>query len=222
MAARIGRTGLSGPDDILGGRRGLLAVLTDTPSPAFLTDFSGEVYCIEGIYQKLYAACRHSHPAIEAAIAIRNESNPNPEAIESVEIHTYKLAVGGHDHKQVKGISSAKLSTPFSVALGLVQWNAGPEVFNEATLCDPAILALSGKISVIEDAYFTAQSPAVRGARVVIRMNGGDMLEKTVLYPKGEPENPVNFWEIRQKALGLMGDYTANGYTEQILKTLWD
>ena len=222
VAARTGRLALPGPDDILGGKRGLLAVLTDTPSSAFLTDFDNADYCIEGIYQKLYAACRHGHPAIEAALAIRDEFKPHPEEIDSVGIYTYKLAVSGHDHTRVKGISSAKLSTPFSVALGLVMGNAGPDDFNEANLNDPAITALSGKVSVFEDEQLTARSPAVRGARVVIRLKSGESWEKTVLYPKGEPENPVSDDEIRQKAQALIRNYKSNGYTDRILEKLWD
>ena len=142
--------------------------------------------------------------------------------IDSVGIYTYKLAVSGHDHTRVKGISSAKLSTPFSVALGLVMGNAGPDDFNEANLNDPAITALSGKVSVFEDEQLTARSPAVRGARVVIRLKSGESWEKTVLYPKGEPENPVSDDEIRQKAQALIRNYKSNGYTDRILEKLWD
>lgn len=106
VAAQMGRLALPGPDDIMGGKRGFLKVLTDTPTPSTLTDFSGEEYCIEGIYQKLYAACRHCHPAIEAAIAIRNSYQITPEQIAKVEVHTYKLAVGGHDHINIQGINA--------------------------------------------------------------------------------------------------------------------
>ena len=62
VAAQVGKLAMSGPDDILGGKRGFLAALTDTPKPHFLTDFSDNDYVIMGIYQKVHAACRHCHP----------------------------------------------------------------------------------------------------------------------------------------------------------------
>ena len=204
VAAQMGRMALPGPDDILGGKRGFLSVLTDTPNPEHLTDFSNENYCIEGIYQKLYAACRHCHPAIEAAIALRNAINLQPEQVDKVEVYTYKLAVGGHDHTNIQGISSAKLSTPYSVALGIAKGNAGYENFDEDNLHNSDIIGLTSKVSVIEDDQFTAQSPAVRGARVVIRLKDGKEYEDCVLYPKGEPENPISYEEILQKTNSLV------------------
>ena len=120
LAAQIGKLALPGPDDILGGKRGFLAALTDTPHPEFLTDFSDDGYCIEGIYQKVHAACRHCHPAIDATLDMRKDLHLQPDQIEKIEVHTYKLAVGSHDHTEIKGISSAKLSTPYAVALAIV------------------------------------------------------------------------------------------------------
>ena len=219
VAARMGRLSLLGPDDMLGGKRGLLAVLTDTPNHSSLTDFGNEDYCIEGIYRKVYAACRHCHPAIEAAVAVCNETNLQPEEVDSVEVHTYKLAVGGHDHTQIQGISFAKLSTSYSVALTIVKGNAGFEDFNEENLHDDTILALTQKVRVLEDAQLTVQSPAVRGARVVIYSKNGNRFEKSVLYPKGEPENPMRYEEIKQKAEALLQGYE-NGFTDWLLGAL--
>lgn len=216
VAAQMGRIAMPGPDDILGGKRGFLSVLTDTPNSEHLADFSNENYCIEGIYQKLYAACRHCHPAIEAAIATLNDINLQPEQVEKVEVYTYKLAVGGHDHTNIQGISSAKLSTPYSVALGIVKGNAGYEDFNEDNLHNTNIIGLTNKVSVIEDEQLTAQSPAVRGARVVIRLKDGKEYENCVLYPKGEPENPISYEGILAKTRLLMGDYCNSFFYEII------
>lgn len=217
MAALTGRLALPGPDDILGGKRGFLAVLTDTPVPSHLTDFQNEDYCIEGIYQKMYAACRHCHPAIEAAIAIRDDHNMEPDEVDRVEVRTYKLAVGGHNHTDIQGISSAKLSTPFSVALAMVKGDAGFEDFNADNLRDPDIIGLTRKVSVMEDEQLTAQSPSVRGARVIVRLKNGEEYAKEVLYPKGEPENPISIEEIRLKAASLLRG--CNG--GEIFRSVW-
>lgn len=221
VAAQMGRIAMPGPDDILGGQRGFLAVLTDTPTRSYLTDFSNIDYCIEGIYQKVYAACRHCHPAIEAAIGIRNDVGLKPEQIEKVEVYTYKLAVGGHDHTNIQGISSAKLSTPYSVALGIIKGDAGYKDFNESNLNDSVIMELTHKVRVKEDEKLTAQSPTARGAKVIIRLNDGKECENMVLYPKGEPENPISYKEIIQKANILIDNYK-NSFSNSLLKMLWE
>lgn len=203
LAAQIGKLALPGPDDILGGKRGFLAALTDTPHPEFLTDFSVHGYCIEGIYQKVHAACRHCHPAIDATLDMRKDLHLKPDQIEKIEVHTYKLAVGSHDHTEIKGISSAKLSIPYAVALAIVKGSCGYADYNEDNLNDYWIKNLTRKVSVIEDDNLTAQSPAVRGARVTIYLKNGEGYEAPCLYPKGEPENPLTQEELENKFRGL-------------------
>jgi 2-methylcitrate dehydratase PrpD len=203
LAAQIGKLALPGPDDILGGKRGFLTALTDTPLPEFLTDFSEDGYCIEGIYQKVHAACRHCHPAIDATLDMRKDLHLQPDQIEKIEVHTYKLAVGSHDHTEIKGISSAKLSTPYAVALAIVKGSCGYADYNEDNLNDYWIKNLTLKVRVIEDENLTAQSPAVRGARVAIYMKDGNKYEATCLYPKGEPENPLTPEENMAKFLSM-------------------
>jgi len=203
VAAQVGKLALPGPDDILGGKRGFLAALTDTPKTEFLVDFSNDDYVIMGIYQKIHAACRHCHPAIDASIDMRNDLNLRPEQIDRIEVHTYKLAVGSHDHTRIMGISSAKLSTPYAVALAIVKGSAGYADFNEANLENDSIKMLTRKVSVVEDENLTAQSPAVRGAKVTIYLKDGNVFEAPCLYPKGEPEHPLTQEELEEKFRGL-------------------
>lgn len=203
VAAQVGKLAMPGPDDILGGKRGFLAALTDTPKPEFLTVFSDDDYAIMGIYQKVHAACRHCHPAIDATIDMRNDLNLKPSQIDHIEVRTYKLAVGSHDHTTIMGISSAKLSTPYAVALAVVKGCAGYADYNEANLDDYNIKLITRKVSVIEDENLTAQSPAVRGAKVTIYLKDGNVYEALCLYPKGEPEHPLTQDELEGKFRGL-------------------
>lgn len=203
VAAQVGKLGLPGPDDILGGKRGFLAALTGTPKPMFLTDFSTDDYAIMGIYQKIHAACRHCHPAIDATIDMRNDLDLMPEQIDHIEVRTYKLAVGSHDHTDIMGISSAKLSTPYAVALAVVKGSADYADYNEANLDDYNIKLITRKVRVIEDEDLTAQSPAVRGAKVTIYLKDGNVYEAPCLYPKGEPEHPLTQEELELKFRGL-------------------
>lgn len=199
-AAYIGRTGLKGPKDALGGKRGFLKVMTVDPHTEYLTDFNSETLCIEQIYQKIYAACRHAHPAIEVALALRG--SVKTEEIEKIEVRAYKLAVAGHDHKEIVSVSSAKMSIPFSVAVALVTGEAGLSAFTEETVSDSVILSLTKKVQVVADEELTAQSPAKR-ASIVIIQTASETFTKRVDYPKGEPENPLSQQELEDKFRGL-------------------
>lgn len=218
VAAQVGKLVLPGPDDIMGGKRGFLAALTSTPKPEFLTDFATDDYAIMGIYQKVHAACRHCHPAIDATIDMRNDLDLKPEQIDHIEVRTYKLAVGSHDHIDIMGISSAKLSTPFAVALAIVKGSAGYADYNEANLDDFNIKLITRKVRVIEDENLTAQSPAVRGAKVTIYFKDGNVFEAPCLYPKGEPEHPITQEELEDKyrRLAMYGGLTKQECNEVI------
>lgn len=218
-AAYIGRTGLKGPKDALGGKRGFLKVMTDDPHTEYLTDFNSDTLFIEQIYQKVYAACRHAHPAIEASLALRD--SVKIEDIESVEVRAYKLAVAGHDHTEIESISSAKMSIPFSVAVALVTGEAGLNAFTDETICNPAILSLAKKVQVVVDEELTAQSPAKRASKVTIHTKSGSFSNQ-VDYPKGEPENPLSQQELEDKfrELAMYGGLTEKE-CDEVINEVW-
>lgn len=222
LAAQIGKMAIPGPDDILGGKRGFLAALTDTPHPEFLTDFSNNDYAIEGIYQKVHAACRHCHPAIDAILDMQKDLKLQPEDFDKIKVHTYKLAVSSHDHVDIRGISSAKLSTPFSVALAIVKGSAGYADYNEENLNDYRIKNLTRKVSVIEDDDLTQRSPKVRGARVTLYLKNGGVFEARCMYPKGEPENPLSREELEDKFRGLaMYGALTSAECDEVINEIW-
>lgn len=215
MAAYAAKTGYTGPADPIGGKRGLLAVMSENPNKALLTIFTEDRYEIERIYRKQYAACRHCHPAIEAALTIKHEHGLRAEDISSIQVETYKLAVGGHDHHVIQGVASAKLSTPFSVALALVKDKAGVDDFNLINIKDNAILDLCQKVEVVINDELTSWSPQKRAAVVHITTVHDEQYTCEVDYPKGEPENPMTRSDVELKYKALTKDSKINNYYNQ-------
>lgn len=217
-AAYTAKTGFVGPDDPIGGKRGLLTVMSENPKTEPLTDFGTVPFEIMRIYRKPYAACRHCHPAIEAALWIKKEHSLRPSDIAAIEVDTYKLAAGGHDHIDIKGLASAKLSTPFSVALALIKDSANIMDFTQETVTDATILDLTQKVRVNINDELTSWSPQKRAAIVKITTSNGNVFCHEVDYPKGEPENPMTQHEVIEKYQRL-GTY-AGVNDKQIEKTL--
>lgn len=218
-AAYIGRTGLKGPKDALGGKRGFLKVMTDEPHTEYLTEFSSDTLCIEQIYQKVYAACRHAHPAIEAALTLRDKVAI--EDIDEIVVETYCLAVAGHDHTDVSGVSSAKMSIPFSVAVALVTGNAGLMAFTEETTNNEMILNLAKKVRVVENGELTMLCPDKRASVLTIKTKKGSFSER-VDYPKGEPENPLSRQELEDKfrELAMYGGLSESD-CDEVINEVW-
>jgi 2-methylcitrate dehydratase PrpD len=203
VAVTMGRTGFTGPADVLGGKQGLLSVLSDAPKLEQLLQIGAPHAAIHGIYVKPYAACRHCHPPVEAALTIRNEHHVQSAEVSAVNVRTYGLAVHLHDHIQVQGSADAKMSTPYSVAAALVAGEVGMAQFTEEYLHHAELERIMRLVSVEEDPAMSAKVPHERGARVEISLRDGRSLSTEVKLPKGEPENPLAPQEFLEKFKGL-------------------
>ena len=198
-AAYMGLTDFETPDDMLGGERGFFRTFSDGADRDKLVAVT-DYFEIERIYVKPYASCRHSHSAVEAAIALRG--SVDPAEIDRVLVETYRLGVKGHDHTVIDGIASAKLSTPYAVAAALLYGRADLTGFEPL---DSNAVALAAKVSVVENESFSKESARKRIALVRVYLKDGSVIERRVDYAKGEPENPMTADEMREKQKLLSG-----------------
>ena len=199
-AIRMAKAGFKGHPDPLGGR-GFFKMMTGKESAALESVLKNGTYAIMKSYTKPYASCRYTHPAVEAAIRLRDRVRP--EDVERVDIRTYHLAVSGHDHTDIPGSYSAKMSIPYATAVALFFGKAGLNEFTEEMVRDRAILSLVKRIHVEADETLSAVFPAIQAAVVTITTGTASFTER-VDFPKGEPENPLTDAEFRERFDGLM------------------
>ena len=199
-ALQLAKSGFKGHSDPLGGR-GFLKMMTGREDVELKPVLLNGTYAIMKSYTKPYASCRYTHPSVEAAIHLRNQVKP--EDITEIEIRTYDLAVSGHDHTDIPGSYSAKMSIPYATAAGLLYGKAGLKEFSEEAVKESEILTLTKKINVTADDELSSVFPEIQAAIVTIRTKEGDLTER-VDFPKGEPENPLDEQEFRERYDGLM------------------
>lgn len=114
------------------------------------------------------------------------------EDVERIDVKTYSLAVAGHDHTDIPGSYSAKMSIPYATATGLIYGKVGLQEFSEEIVRGDKVLNLTKKIHVESDDELSAMFPDVQAAIVHITKTDGSVLTKRVDFPKGEPENPLD------------------------------
>ena len=199
-ALELARSGFKGHADPLGGR-GFFRMMTGKEDVELKPVLLNGTYAIMKSYTKPYASCRYTHPAVEAAIHLR--ADVKPEDVEEIDIRTYDLAVSGHDHTDIPGSYSAKMSIPYATAAGLIYGRAGLQEFSEETVRGEQILRLTKKVRVSADEELSKVFPAVQAAVVTIRTKDGTFADR-VDFPKGEPENPLDDREFRERYDGLM------------------
>lgn len=199
-ALQLAKSGFKGHADPLGGR-GFFKMMTGKEDVELKPVLLNGTYAIMKSYTKPYASCRYTHPSVEAAIRMR--SSVKPEDVEEIDIRTYDLAVSGHDHTDIPGSYSAKMSIPYATAAGLMFGKAGLQEFTEEMAANQAILNLTKKVKVCADDELSKVFPGIQAAIVTIKTKDGERTDR-VDFPKGEPENPLTDNEFRTRYDGLM------------------
>ncbi|MFC2087939.1 MmgE/PrpD family protein, partial [Bacteroidota bacterium] len=201
LSVSMAKAGFKGSDDPLSGNSGFFSMMADQYDLTYLKNTG--TFGIERVYYKPYAACRYCHPAIEAALKLRFTHSINLEKIKTINVATYHLAVANHDHTTINGISSAKMSIPYSVAVALMSGKAGINEFSNENINNSDISSLTQKISINSDDQLSALFPKKSAAIVEIITDDGFIYKERVDNPKGEPENPLSDDEIKEKFITL-------------------
>jgi 2-methylcitrate dehydratase PrpD len=192
--ARLAAHQFRGPADILEGSQGFYAAFTNMPKPdVFRQDQDWHIHTVSF---KPWAACRHAHPAIDAALALKEKMSLN-----DVDIHveTYRDALGFCDRPNPQTELEAKFSLQHAVAVVAVRGVPKIEDFGLASIFDPQLMHTRKRIHVHESASYTARYPAHFGATV----RAADMAV-SLTDTRGDPERPMDINDMHTKAQQLM------------------
>lgn len=173
--------GVTGAHAILEGEQGLFAAMTQGAEPL---GGDADGWLIHQVSFKPFAACRHAHPAIDAALQLRRQGRLDVP----FQVETYADAIGFCDRPQPSTPHEAKFSIQHAVAAIADGREARPEDFEPAAI--DRLAELRNQVTVSEDAAFTHRYPAHFGARV----NGLEVIDTL-----GDPERPLNETELEQK-----------------------
>lgn len=201
---QLAKAGFKGNPDPLGSSRGFFKMMTGDADIEMKPLMLNGTYAIMKSYTKPYASCRYTHPSVEAAIHLRERYHLKPECIERIDIETYSLAVSGHDHTEIQNSYSAKMSIPYSTAVGMIFGKVGLQEFEESIVTDQKVLSITQKVHVKDNSEFSNAFPEKQTAVVVVKTKDGNTFLERVDYPKGEPENPLIEEEFRNRYNDLM------------------
>jgi 2-methylcitrate dehydratase PrpD len=157
---------------------------------------------------KPYAACKATHHPIYTSLALARAHDIDPASIERIVVYTsdYMMTLAGLNERgepkvTPRTINEAQFSIPFTIALALMKGAVLPDTLTEAALADPAILALSRKVSlVVTDAKNDlGRREGYPPVDVEIHCADGTVRSGCEPYVKGHPRNPMSFDEVGEK-----------------------
>ena len=190
LAAILSKQGFQGPRSILEGEQGFFAAMCPGANPEDVLINPDAGWLLHETSLKPYPACRHAHPAIDAALKAELVEGP-------ITIETYDDALKFCDRPNPKPGIEAKFSLQHAVALTLLGSAPKLDDFSEAALLKTA--ALRKRIMVIAIEEFNQAYPVHYGAAVTV---GGKRYVASDAY--GDPEYPMTDQAVMDKAIMLM------------------
>ena len=216
IAADLASYGLSGSPTILEGKRGFYAACCPDAIPEALLSNPEGKWQLHHTSIKPWPCCRHTHPAIDAALEISLQLKG--EVPESIELGVTQAALDVCDKPTPETLYDAKFSLQHSVSIAILCGQVGFDSFESEARQQTSVLAsrISLKLDEkIEDAY-----PEAWGAEVKVVLTNGKELSVRRKHAKGDPDAPLSPAEMREKAAMLFsygGVSDAETWVERIL-----
>lgn len=204
MAATLAADGFKGATRILEGEKGMAAGMSTDANPARLTDRLGERWTVIETSFKYHAACRHTHPAADALLAVIAEHSLQADEIEHVTARVHQGAI------DVLGavvtpttVHQAKFSMGTVLGLAAYHGYAGVLEF-EGGYAAAQISAFRERVEMVLDDEVDRAYPERWIGKVTVRTKDGRELSGRVDEPKGDPGNTLSRDEIATKFLRLV------------------
>ncbi len=206
LACLLSKNNFTSASQILEGEKGLFAAMSPGAKPEkILTKLSinQKKWKITGVSFKMYASCRHTHPAVEGAIQIKKQNNFDIDDIKNIKVEIYSQALDLLEGVEANTPYAAKFNLPFCIASSLINGELGPHQFTEKTIQNKRIHALAKKISFNVNQSLDKYYPKKWPSNIHLNLKNGQKISENILYPLGDPENPVNNTQIQEKFLLL-------------------
>jgi 2-methylcitrate dehydratase PrpD len=223
MSAQLAADGFKGATHILEGAQGMAAGMSSDADPARLVDRLGSRWAIAETSFKYHAACRHTHPAADALLAVIQQHRLAPGDIAKVTTHVHQGAIDVLGAVVTpRTVHQAKFN--MGTVLGLVAYHgyAGVTEFDQGFDAE-VIAAFRDKVEMAFDAEVDSAYPARWIGKVTVLTGDGRTLQGRIDEPKGDPGNTLSRDEIESKLRRLVAFSGAASDDEasSLLETAW-
>jgi 2-methylcitrate dehydratase PrpD len=202
-AAMMGDAGFSGPRTVFEGTHGLFSAFAPSIEPEFelLTEGLGSRWEAAAIAYKPYACGTMTQPYIDCAVRLAR-AGIDPADIEEItcevgEGTVHRLWEPLAEKRRPTTPYSAKFSTPYCVAVGIICRDAGLAEFTEERVRDPRVLELAGKVTYVVDP--DNEYPANYTGHVRVRLKDGSVVEERQASMRGGTREPMTRTELEAK-----------------------
>ena len=149
----------------------------------------GEEWLVLRNYFKLHPSVRYAHSALDLVDDLRAGGGLAVDAITRIAFESYFMATTLADPVVTTGFGT-RFSIPFLIATRLLEADLDITADGQAVLGRAEIQALARKVTVAENAAFTAAYPGRQPSRMRIWLSDGRCLSAEADFMRGEAERP--------------------------------
>jgi 2-methylcitrate dehydratase PrpD len=218
LAADLARVGFTGPGEILEGKQGMFAAACADANPDEVVAAPQGPWHLTQTSLKPWPCCRHTHPAIDAALEISAQLD---SPVTKVTLCTYQAALDVCDRPDPDNEYEAKFSLQHCLATALDKGVIAFDSFTESARQESS--ATRKTINIAVDSESDAAYPGNWGCELEVITDQGQTLHASRMHCKGDPELPLTEHDIIAKAKTLL-DYASvdEASQQQLIKYILD
>jgi len=220
-AAQLAQQGFTGITDVLeAAYGGYLAVYSDTPNPARLTDGLGKIWETANVGYKPHASVTSIHTALDGLGEIMRENKLKAGDIAKLETGLSPMT---HVHcaweYKAQGVTAAQMNLYYGLAVIALDGMAFTEQYKESRLRDPAIFDFIKRVVATVDPEIEQMgAPFRHAARVRVTSKDGRIIEKFLYHRRGSPENPLKPEDIEYKFRNVVSGCLSKANIDKAVK----
>ena len=224
-AALLARAGYSGPTTILEGRDGFLNAYSGDPDPSLVLKDLGEEYQVTRTSVKPHACCRYNQGPIDCLLEIGKSNDFQAMDIEEVKIGVLSqgmrlVAEPVEAKRNPESVVDMQFSMPFAAAVALSYGSASLNEYAIGIPDRPQVRHIMDRVQCVTDPKLDAQTPKLFPAWAEVRTSNGRTMRSELTYPKGDPENPVTWDEMRTKFNLLSAPVISSQRQQEIISAI--
>jgi len=225
MAALLARAGLTGPRAVLDGRYGFWRYTERLDAERF-TLALGKRWVVSEVYVKKHASCLGNAPALDRVLGILRDEKLGPDDVQEIRlgVRPSTLAMIGEPREirvRPRTMLDAQMSLPFSLAVAMVDGEAGIAQFAPERLQDPVVLALADRIHAYAHPDLgSAKAGDLTSYLDLTTRDGRRFSERLVTY-RGHPDNPMSDEEMEAKFRRCAGRRLSAHRVDAAVEAIW-
>jgi 2-methylcitrate dehydratase PrpD len=217
FAAFLASKNFTSSNQMIEAKRGWANTISTKQDYKEITEGLGERYEALLNTYKPFACGIVMHPAIDAAIQLRNQYQIKPDQIDTINLKVNPLVLELTGKKTPTTGLEGKFSIYHAVAVAIVQGAAGEKQFSDRAVQDPTVVALRTRVAPVVDS-------AVKPEQVEMSMTlkDGRQLEKTIQHAIGSLEAPMTDHDLETKFTDLADGILKPDEIRKLIGLCWE